>query len=117
MIFAMALELLITFRDPKRKSVFHPFCFQVVLYRSWWPLARRLGLPLLQRLETLDIRDRVEAEALVRELGIAREALTTPAALDIAQEEADYMLKRIDQVVPLIRDAIRDWDYVDCISL
>jgi hypothetical protein len=114
MIFAMALELLITFRDPKRKSVFHPFCFQVVLYKARWPLAKRLGLPLLQRLETLDIRDKVEAEALVQELGIAREALTRPAAVDIEQV---YMLKRIDQVVPLIQDAVRDWDYVDSISL
>ena len=117
MILAMALELLITFRDPTRKSVFHPFCLQVVLRRSWWPLAQRLGLPLLQRLETLDIRDKVEAEALVRELGIAREALTRPAAVDIAQEEANYMVLRIDQVVPSIQDAIRDWDHVDHISL
>jgi hypothetical protein len=113
----MALELLITFRDPKRKSVFHPFSYQEVLRRAWWPLAQRLGLPLLQRLETLDIRDRVEAEALVQEFGIAREALTRPAALDITEQDAAYMLKRLGEVEPLIRDAVRDWDYVDNISL
>ena len=113
----MALALLITFRDPKRNKVFHPFSVQEVLRRAWWPLAERLRLPLLQRLETLDIRDRVEAEALIREIGIACEALTRPAALDISEGDAAYMLKRMDQIEPLIRDAVRDWDYVDSISL
>jgi hypothetical protein len=31
--------------------------------------------------------------------------------------DASYMLKRIDQVDPLIRDAVRHWDYVAHISL
>jgi hypothetical protein len=112
----MALELLITFRD-KRKSVFHPFSFQVVLRGAWWPLAQRLALPLLQRLETLDIRDRLEAEALVHELGIAREALARPEAVGISDQDAAYMRKRIGEVEPLIQAAIRDWDYVESISL
>jgi hypothetical protein len=113
----MALELLITFRDPKRSNVFHPFSFQEVLRRAWWPLAERLHLPLLQRLETLDIRDRLEAEALVRELGVARQALGRPEAAGISEPDAAYMLKRIDQVEPLIRRAIGDWDDVESISL
>ena len=113
----MALELLITFRDPKRKEVFHPFSFQVVLRRAWWPLAERLRLPLLQQLETLDIRERLEAEALIHELGVAREALARPEAVGISDQDAAYMRKRIDQVEPLIQGAIRDWDCVDSISL
>jgi len=113
----MALELLITFRDPERKAIFHPFSFQEVLRRAWWPLAERLRLTLLQRLETLDIRDRLEAEALIHELGIAREALARPEAAGISDQDAAYMRKRIDQVEPLIQGAIRDWDYVESISL
>jgi len=113
----MALELLITFRDQTRNQVFHPFCFQEVLRRAWWPLAVRLRLLLLQRLETLDIRERPEAEALVHELEVARQALARPEAVDIAEQDAAYMLKRIPQVEPLIQQAIRDWDYVESISL
>ncbi|SRR6266568_2420143 len=113
----MALELLITFRDPNRNGVFHPFSFQDVLRRAWWPLAKRLGLRLLQQLETLDIKNRAEAETLVHELGAVRKALATPEAVCISDKDAAYMLKRIGEVEPLILGAIREWDNVDSISL
>jgi hypothetical protein len=113
----MALELLITFRDPKRKKAFHPFSFQVVLKRAWWPLANRLGLPLLQQLECLELTRRADAEQLVRELGIVRDALLRPEVLGISEEDAAYILKRIGEVVPLVRGAIQEWDDVDSISL
>jgi len=113
----MALALLITFSDPKRKDVSHPFSFQDVLRRAWWPLAHRLGLPLLQQLECLDIRDRAKAESLVRELEIVRTALAQPDAVCVSEGDAAYMLQRISEVEPLIRGAIQDWDDVVNISL
>jgi hypothetical protein len=72
---------------------------------------------LLQRLETLDITERLEAEALVHEIGVARQALDRPETVGICEQDAAYMLKRIGQVEPLIQQAIRDWDYVESISL
>jgi hypothetical protein len=113
----MALELLITFHDPKRKPVFHPFSFQLILRRAWWPLAKQLDLPMLQRLETLDITQRSEAEQLVCELEIVRGALIHPEVLGILDEDAAYMLRRIGEIEPLIRAAIQDWDAVKNISL
>lgn len=88
----MALALLITFSDAKRKDVSHPFSVQDVLRRAWWPLARRLGLPLLQQLECLDIRDRSPAESLVHELETVRKALAQPHAVCVSQGDAAYML-------------------------
>jgi hypothetical protein len=113
----MALALMITFSDPKRKDVYHPFSFQDVLRRAWWPLAKRLELPLLQQLECLDIRDQATALSLLRELEIVRSALVQPAAVSISESDAVYMLQRISDVEPLIRGAIQDWDDVVNISL
>lgn len=113
----MALELLITFRDPKRKHIFHPFSLQIVLQRAWWPLAKRLGLPLLQQLETLDITERSDAEQLMREFEVARSALLRPEVVSISEDDATYMLKRMSELEPLIRGAIQEWDDVDSISL
>ena len=113
----MALELLITFRDPKRKKVFHPFSFQIVLRRAWWPVAKRLCLPLLQQLECLDITKRSDAEQLIRELEVVRSALLHPEDVIVSEEDAAYMLKRIGEVEPLIRKAIDEWADVESVSL
>jgi len=113
----MALALMITFRDPKRKDVYHPFAFQDVLRRAWWPLAERLDLHLLRQLECLDIRDRATAERFVRELETVRTALAQPDVVCISEGDAAYMLQRISEVEPSIRRAIEDWDDVVNISL
>src|SRR5262249_55803930 len=113
----MALALQITFSDPKRKDVYHPFAFQDVLRRAWWPLAKRLNLPLLQQLECLDIRERAEAERLVRELETVRQALAHPEAVDISEGDAAYMVQRISEVEPLIRETIENWEDVVSVSL
>ena len=88
-----------------------------VLRRAWWPLAERLGLPLLQQLECLDIRDRATAERLVRELETVRTALARPDAVFVSEGDAAYMLQRIGEVEPLIRGAIENWDDVANLSL
>ena len=113
----MSLSLLIGFKDPKRAKVYHPFAFQVVLLRSWWHLARRLGLPLLQQLECLDIKDRCEAECLIHELEVVRGVLQEPDNVGISRGDAAYMLRRISEVEPLIKAAIQEWNHVDYLSL
>jgi|ERR1043166_3881059 hypothetical protein len=113
----MALALQIFFNDPKRKTVYHPFSFQDVLLRSWWPLAQRLALPLLQQLECLFIRDQEQAESLLRELEVVRNALQDPENVGVSREDAAYMLLRISEVEPLIRGALKEWSCVDQLSL
>ena len=113
----MALSLQIFFHDPKRNYISHPFSFQDVLRRSWWPLAHRLGLPLLQQLECLSIRERDQAENLLRELEAVRDALRNPDGVSISRDDAAYMLQRISEVEPLIRGAVQDWSHVDHLSL
>ena len=113
----MALELLITYKNRSRPNLFHPFSLQDVLRRAWWPLARRLGLPILQQLECLEIRDLANAKALLREFEIVRQALAQPEAVFVSQNDADYMLKRISEVEPSIQTAIEEWEQVDSISL
>src|SRR6185369_16733281 len=113
----MSLSLRITFSDPDHsRDVYRAFSAQDVLVRAWWPLAKRLGLPLLQQLECLDIRERADAENFVCELEIVREALAHPEAVSISERDASYMLQRINDVAPLIRGAIKDWDDVVKIS-
>ncbi len=65
----------------------------------------------------LDIRDLAEAESLIGELEIVREALAHPEAVNVSEGDAAYMLQRINDVEPLIRGAIQDWDEVVSISL
>ena len=113
----MSLALSIDYSDPSSERVYHPFAFQNVLRRSWWPLAKRLNLPLLQKLECLIIKQRNEAEELVAEFQAVKLALQTPETAGVDIDDASYMLKRISQVEPLIQRAIQNWEKVDCISL
>jgi hypothetical protein len=59
----------------------------------------------------------VDAEQLVRELEIVRDALAHPEAVSVSERDAFCMLQRISDVEPLIRGAIKDWDDVVNISL
>ena len=113
----MSLSLHIVFNDPKRAQVYHPLAFQEVLRRSWWPLAQRLGLPLLQKLECLFISTRQEAESILREFEVVRGALGQPDHGGISQGDAAYMLRRLSEVEPLIMEAVQEWDHVDHLSL
>jgi hypothetical protein len=113
----MALALQITFKDPEREDVYHPFSFEDVLRRCWWPIAQRFGLPHLQQLECLTIRERQEAENLLGELEVVRNALESSDHEGISPDEAAYMLKRIEEVDPLIREALEDWGKVSSLSL
>ena len=113
----MALALQITFKDPEREHVYHPFSFEDVLRRCWWPIAQRLGLPHLQRLECLEIREQQEAESLLGELETVRNALESSDQDGISRDEAAYMLRRIGEVEPLIREAVREWKGVESLSM
>ena len=112
----MSLALAIYYSD-SRERISHPFSFQEVLRRSWWPLAKRLNLPLLQQLECLIVKNRNDAEQLMAEFEAVKLALKTPENAGILSGDAPYMLQRIGEVEPLIREAIRDWESVDHISL
>ena len=71
----MSLDVCIKYKDASRPEYRHPFCFQSTLRNYWWPLAEKHGLETLQRLECLLIRDRAEAEQLVRELRVVENLL------------------------------------------
>jgi hypothetical protein len=113
----MSLALQITFKDPEREEIYHPFSFEDVLRRCWWPIAQRLGLPHLEQLECLEIREQQEAESLLRELAVVREALKGEDQDGISRDEAAYMLRRIDEVEPLIQEALREWGGVESSSM
>jgi hypothetical protein len=83
----------------------------------WWPLAKKLRLDTLARIESLIIEDCDEAGKLVRELRVVEDLLRTPGQADVPAEDAEYMLLRIGQVAPLIEAAIAEWDAVECLSL
>ena len=113
----MSLALQITFKDPEREEIYHPFSFEDVLRRCWWPIAQRLGLPHLQQLECLEIREQQEAESLLRELEVVKNALEGSDHEGISPDEAAYMLRRIEEVEPLIQEAVREWNGVESLSM
>jgi hypothetical protein len=108
----MAIDLLVTYRDATRKNGYIPFSFQQYARDYWWPIAERLQLERLQQMETLVIRDRVEAEGLVSEIEAARQYIEQASPDEIPLDHRTYLLERIGQVVPFLRQVIEEWDRV-----
>ena len=65
----MTLSLTIRYKDPVRETSDQPFSFQDVARRCWWPLAEKLRLETLSRIECLVTSDREEAESSLAACG------------------------------------------------
>jgi hypothetical protein len=113
----MALSVTIKYKDSAREPLDRPFCVQRVAREFWWPIADRLHLPTLQRLECLFITDRVEAERLVAELRTVEQHLRAAEQVIAPPDTTKYVLTRIGQVVPLVEQAILEWDQVAEITI
>lgn len=113
----MAIDLFVEYKDEAREAGYFPFAFQRYARAYWWPIAERLGLERLQRLECLVIHDLAEAEALVAEIQAFGRYVEAAPRSEIAPEHRAYLLERIEQVVPFLRDVIAEWDQVDHIWL
>jgi hypothetical protein len=108
----LSLDAFIIYKDPSRADWTHPFCFQSVLRDYWWPLAVEHGLELLQRLETLSVDDREEAEQLIRECRAAEKLLREPGHAGVPEGTEGYMLERLDIVVRAFEGALAEWQDV-----
>ena len=113
----MSLDLMIEYKDANREAYYHPFSFQRVLRECWWPLAERLGLETLQRMECLFITDRQEAEQLLGEFRVVQRRLQQPSQTDVPPDDAAYMLQRLGEILPAVEQAIANWDQVKELSL
>jgi hypothetical protein len=107
----MAVSVMIEYKDPAREALHHPFSFQSVMHGFWWPIAEKLQLPTLQRLEVLWITEREEAERFVAELRVVEEYLHRTGS------DNEYVLTRIGEVVPIMEQAIAEWDQVAGVSI
>lgn len=107
----MSLDMTIEYKNPARPDCDHPFTNHEVMVGYWWPIARQLNLPLLERLETLVVTELDDARELRRELAVVHAYLVDPAPSQL-KERADYMRERIGQVMPLLEQAIDEWDQV-----
>jgi len=104
----MSLDLLIDYHNPARESFWHPFSVQSVLRECWWPLAEKLELAMLQRLECLWINEVWEAKQFVSELRIVQQHLQQSGPSDVPTRYVAYMLERIDTLLPFIEHAISE---------
>ncbi len=111
----MTVSLLVEFRNPERAAIDHPFSVQSVVRDRWRPLADALGLPVLADLGGIFITEPAEAEQLLAELTKARGWLET-ASGELGSDR-DYMIARVDQVMPLLAAALADWAAVAEVSL
>ncbi|HMW02175.1 MAG TPA: hypothetical protein PKE58_18695 [Acidobacteriota bacterium] len=113
----MSVDLLIEYKDRTRADVHHPFASYRVLTEGWWPLAASLHLETLKCLECLFITKKEEAEMLVVELKQVQTYLQSPGQRDISPEVAAHMLDRIRRTLPLIEQAVAEWDAVAELSI
>lgn len=111
----MSLMLLIFYRDG-RPLYGNGFCGQATLKNFWWPLAERLSLPTLQRLEILHITELTEAQQLVAELRLVEKGFRSPDQLG-EPEWAPYILATLDRLLPVLDATLAEWEQVDHISL
>lgn len=113
----MGLDLTITYKDPRLPPLSVFFCNQRVLRDVWRPLAKKLKLPLLQRLECLFLRTKSEAEQLLLELRVVEERLDDPKSCGIDDATADYLLEGLDKCLPLLDETVAHWQEVRELSL
>ena len=111
----MSLSVLIRYRDG-RPDYHNGFCHQSTLREFWWPLAERLSLPTLQRLEVLHVTQRVEALQLVSELRRVAEGFRSPGQLG-EPKWASYILETLDRLIPVFEATLTEWEQVEYISL
>ena len=107
--------LLIKYRDG-RPDYANGFCGQATLRDFWWPLAERLSLPTLQRLEILSITELAEAQQLVAELRLVEAGLRSPDQLGVP-DWAPYILATLDRLLPVLETTLTEWEQVEYISL
>lgn len=113
----MSASIFITYKDPSRPEYYHPFRFQDVLRKQWWPLDEKHGLEMLKRIGALLIEDRAEAEQLVRELRFVEQLLNTTDFDGIPAGTTQYMRKRLAIILPVLDGALAEWDIVKEISI
>jgi hypothetical protein len=121
----MSITLLIHYKNSNRETTRQPFSFQKVLVDYWWTIAYGYNLEQLQRLETLKIETKQDAQQLVQELLFVKKLIYDHDYLEINRKPwqlsiepvRDYMTMRIDQTIPLVESAIAEWDEVAYISL
>jgi hypothetical protein len=113
----MSLDAYIDYKDPSRPTWTHPFCFQSVLRDYWWPLARKHQLQTLERLETLFVYDRDEAEQVIREFRVLENLLRQPDRAGVPEGVDEYMLERLAIVVKAFEGAVAEWDNVRCLAI
>ena len=113
----MSLDVCIKYKDSSRQEYWHPFCFQSTLRDYRWPIAERHRLETLQRLECLFIEDRAEAEQLIRELRFVESLLKTPDRGGVPKRAAEYMLGRLNVLLPVFDAALAEWENVKQLSI
>jgi hypothetical protein len=113
----MSLDLRIEFKDPARQAYNHPFSAQRVVRECWRPLAKRLDLPTLLRMEDLWISDRAEAEQLLADVRCVQNHLLKHSQIDVQPADAEYMLGRLRTILPAIEQAITEWEQIKELSL
>ncbi len=113
----MSTDLRIEYKEAGREPYSHPFSTARVLRECWWPLDARLGLATLARIDCLWITDRAEAARFAAELRTVREYLGRPGQREVAESDAGYMLGRLAILLPVIEQAVAEWDEVRELSV
>jgi hypothetical protein len=121
----MSTSITIHYKASTRERLSHPFSLETVKNDYWLPIAHGYNLTLLQSLGALMIETQQEAQQLVQELQFVREFVQEYDYLEISRKPwqlplepvKDYITMRIDQTIPLIQQAISEWDSVAYIYL
>ena len=113
----MSLDVSIKYKDASRPEYRQPFSFQSTLENFWWPTAKKHKLETLQRLESLFIEDRPEAEQFVRELRFVENLLKAPDRGGASDRMADYLLDQLALLLPVFDQALAEWDNVEELSI
>lgn len=113
----MSVDLSIHYKDTARPPYSHPFSGNRVLQECWRPLAERFGLKTLTQMEDLWIYEQAEAEQFAAELRVVERHLRQLDRAYVPLWETNYMLERLAILLPVIDQAISEWDQVKVLSV
>jgi hypothetical protein len=121
----MSTRISIHYKDSNRETLSQPFSFETVKNDYWLPIAHGYNLKLLQYLGTLMIETQQEAQQLIQELQFVRKFLQEYDYLEINRKPwqlqlepvRDDMILRINHAIPLVQQAVNEWNDVTYIYL
>lgn len=114
----MAVRLTVYYKEDNRHETY-PVAFQTIFEEVWHPLAIRLGLEIVPRMNALrfSAQNAAVVDALIAELTQLAEWVNTSEDWVSAKARTLQLPERIDDLINALKDVQNNWADIESISI